>query len=481
MADGESDLCNSKSLLYTTLMTKMRALSIAVSSCIFFPGALTAQTNVCANQTGLACLIPNLYAPATAQGGLKGQSGLTLPVVGHNAHFTTSGEGTAETLPLIGPLNSAIGNELALIPVASPASGLMLTFDPALGVTTQAQQNLGAIISERGETLGKGRVFVGFTYQYFNFTSLDGQDLRKLPVVFKHAQGQLASTNPAIHDVITTVNDFGFHLNQVTAFVTVGLTNRLDVTAAIPIVSTHLSATSDATLQRYAPSQSPPTHYFDVNNQVGSTRSTFGFGSNATGLGDVTLRAKGTLIRGEALSVAFGTDFRLPSGDEMNLLGTGALGVRPFFAVSGGRGRFSPHMDVGYQFNGKSILAGNTVTGQKSRLPGQWIYSAGTEIGLARYVSLSLDYLGQAVVHGQRLIRTQYTPTAPADGNGFATQFDTSDILPTRETFFIHNGSIGVKLQPANKFFLTANLIFKLNDAGLRSTVVPLIGLGYAF
>src|SRR2546422_8435818 len=37
--------------------------------------------------------------------------------------------------------------------------------------------------SERAETIGKSRMFIGFSYQYFKFDALDGVNLKKMPVV----------------------------------------------------------------------------------------------------------------------------------------------------------------------------------------------------------------------------------------------------------------------------------------------------------
>jgi hypothetical protein len=50
---------------------------------------------------------------------------------------------------------------------------------------------------------------------------------------------------------------------------------------------------------------------------------------------------------------------------------------RPFAIFSYAHNRVSPHLNVGYQFNGESLLAGNVQTGEKADLPDQFLYSAG--------------------------------------------------------------------------------------------------------
>src|SRR5439155_2865007 len=79
---------------------------------------------------------------------------------------------------------------------------------------------------------------------------------------------------------------------------------------------------------------------------------------SATGIGDVTIRLKGNVMQGEAVRVAIGLDFRIPTGDARQLLGSGSTGIKPFIAISTGK-RVSPHANIGYQYNGRSILAGN--------------------------------------------------------------------------------------------------------------------------
>ena len=67
--------------------------------------------------------------------------------------------------------------------------------------------------------------------------------------------------------------------------------------------------------------------------------------------------------------MALGVDLRLPTGDERNLLGTGAPGVSPFLAWSGNFGALSPHLNGGYQWNGDSILGGEPGSGETADLP----------------------------------------------------------------------------------------------------------------
>ena len=93
---------------------------------------------------------------------------------------------------------------------------------------------------------------------------------------------------------------------------------------------------SNATIHRIGTGSNLGVHYFrdpDAIGGYGSTRQYFAEGS-AAGVGDLVARVKTTLMREGTRAFAAGLDVRMPTGDEKNLLGSGALGVRPFAAVS---------------------------------------------------------------------------------------------------------------------------------------------------
>ena len=72
----------------------------------------------------------------------------------------------------------------------------------------------------------------------------------------------------------------------------------------------------------------------------------------------MTLRAKQTVFQSGGLAIAAAVDVRTPTGNAREFLGSGAAGIKPFVAISAGK-RLSSHVNMGYQWNGSSILAGN--------------------------------------------------------------------------------------------------------------------------
>ena len=132
---------------------------------------------------------------------------------------------------------------------------------------------------------------------------------------------------------------------------------------------------------------------------------------SATGLGDLMVRLKGTLHKGTSHGLAVGLDMRLPTGDEMNLLGSGAAGLQPFAIWSATYQKVSPHVNASYKWNGSSVLAGNPARGESADFPDQAGYAAGADVSVNPRLTLAFDLLGVYVIDAERL-RSAAVPRA---------------------------------------------------------------------
>lgn len=402
----------------------------------------------------LALLIPTLF----------GNGGLTLQNPEHLAHFDSSFQKN------FAPFNTAIAIQLTSLPLPSPASGFTYSFDSTVGAYTRSASSFGPILTERAETIGKDKFVFGLAYQHFNFQKIDGASLRNLPVVFNHAD--VPTTNPNnLQDVITTQNFIAISLSQWTGYFTYGLSDRIDISVAIPTVRANMNVESLAQIRRIG-STDPTIHTFGGSGD-GSQRRFTGAGT-ANGIGDVTVRVKGNVLKSKNLGVAFGLDSRLPTGDPYDFLGSGGYGLKPFVAVSGKTGRISPHVNFGFQYNGQSVLAGDLIADRKAKLPNQLKYAAGFDAGITKKFTLSADILGDQF-RSSRVRETQYTATV----NNQTFRYPT--IQFQQATLNLINGSIGAKVNPVDKLLISFNLLFQMNDAGLRARVVPLFGASYTF
>ena len=451
-----------------TVGPQFRILSLVVATGHLAWGACVApniQTNTASSQVAsggpVACVITNLY----------GSGGIQL------ANPSFAGVFQNSSLANLTPLSSAIGAQLGLLPLASSASGFTYTFDKAAGVYTRSSETFGPILGERAETIGRKKLFVAFSYQRYEFNTIDNLDVRNFSTVLTQTVTSFAPTN----DVITTATAVDLKINQSTLFATYGATNWLDLSVAIPFEDVSINATSNATIVR---TSGAVTNYFDPANITSSVQQKyFTNSSSASGIGDVTLRVKGTVWKNDAIAIALAADFRLPTGDETNYLGSGAFGFKPFVIASLRKGRVSPHVNIGYQKNGSSILAGNISTNVKASLPDQFIWTVGADTRVMKRLTLALDVLGQRVFDASRLQSTTFTTNSGTTSSGVVLKpaMTFGSVTEVTQSYNAISGSAGVKVNLGGNFLATANLLIKLNDGGLRANLSPLFGVSYTF
>src|SRR5262245_31671068 len=121
--------------------------------------------------------------------------------------------------------------ELGTLPIASSASGFVYRFDPALGTVSRQTDSFGAFFTERAMTIGKSVASFSISYRNATFDSIDGREL---------GDGTLVSTASIIRgdtlpfDVETVSLDL--KMDTVTAAGSYGVTDRLEIGGAVPIV-----------------------------------------------------------------------------------------------------------------------------------------------------------------------------------------------------------------------------------------------------
>lgn len=423
------------------------------------PASAQEPYNLTAPVQNLATLFHNLFGPR----GLIVDSEATLPgEQPHTAHFTSDFQFN------FSQFNTALVNHLVTVPLPSPAAGFTYEFDASVGVFRRTTQSFGPILAERAETIGAGRVSAGFAIQHFSFSTVEGLDLDAVPAVFTHDNAHLLGGR---EDVVTTLNRIDASVNQFITYVTVGVAEHLDVSLAVPVVSTSLTVVADAQVQRLG-TTNPLTHFYRQSDSSVGTRRLFTAWGRASGMGDVVVRVKGSAFRKNSAAVAAGLDFRIPSGDALNLLGTGAPGLQPFVVVSGTVQRISPHVNLGYQWNGSSILAGDPVTGQSGNLPDQVVYAVGADISTGR-LTVAFDVLGRYLIDAERIVLEDFHA------------LDGRSVFPTigfsQDSFNQLSGATGVKINAFGRLLITGNLMFALDNHGIRANVTPLIGFEYGF
>jgi len=487
-------------ILFVTLSTSSHAQTIG-GPC---PTSNSTKQTISAVSSDLICVVPQVYGP----GGLVGTpNNGPLGSTENSASFPHAVHFQGAALASFSPLTADIGTQLSQLPITSPASGFIFAFNPSLGVVSEATQNFGPILTERPQTIGKHKLFVGFSYQYFNFDKADGINLRSFGAVFHHEVEDCPNPNPGnvtcynnngtsvpviTKDFISTQNRIDLKINQFVFVGTFGLMNRLDLSVAVPILDVRHDMTSDATIQNIEMTDNtiiPPccVHIFSSTPSPGKTlfpeitapngfsyvdRAVFRRTGSSLGIGDVVFRGKFEALHREKVGLAVALDVRVPTGDELNFLGSGTWGLRPFVAFAY-TGRVSPHANLGLQINGNSILAGDITADAKAHLPNVVNYSAGVDVGVTRRLSLSADFLGLALHNSKKIVNA---PSA-LDFNGGSH----TDIGSRTATVNQASIAVGGKWSPFYRIIITANVLFRVNDAGLHYKPAPLIGVSHTF
>jgi hypothetical protein len=279
-------------------------------------------------------------------------------------------------------------------------------------------------------------------------------------------------------DVIEAALSLDVSTDTFAFFGNYGLTSRWDIGLVVPIVRVDLDARVHATILRLATVANPQIHSFEAGNPAATERD-FTRAGSASGLGDLLVRTKYRVfdLTGGGLAVA--ADFRLPTGDEENLLG-GSAQTKLMLVVSGGGDRIAQHVNFGYTFSGAagSALAGAAV----DDFPDEVGYAAGLEVVVDPRVTIIGDVVGRVLRDAGRLDLASKTfqfilpgPPAPPMSAEF------QEFEPRAGNINLLFGTAGVKFNPAGNLLLSASVLFPLNDSGLKSKVAGVFGFDYAF
>jgi hypothetical protein len=470
--------------------------------------------------------VPNVFAFG-ANGNTTQLSDL---VAGKSTNFTPSNfQVNASLVRVNNAINSSVATALGLIPLASPASGVIFRKDPATGVELPASSTLGPVFTERGETIGKSKWYIGVSHENFHFTELNGQSLNALQVLYPGGtpSGILAGSSALTSYPATFNVGMDVRLSQDIAFVTYGVTDRLDVSVGLPMVHAAVAArTYNGVLYAGgglgAESASNPNCWcagtfnpgYFVNSSVNFTLpGTIGAAnSEKTGFGDLLLRVKGTVIHNSRVAVAVGGDVRFATGDAENYLGTGTTSFKPFLAASLYTGSthgivFAPHVNLAWQWSGKSVLGGElqprnsqtaltdgsgtvTYTGApltalKGYLPDVVSWAVGSEVALGRRNTVVVDILGNQVglAHGAPNLvsgtAAGFTPCTNCAGS--AATPSGLEGAAGRTSYSQFSGAFGYKARLVGNLVFTFNALTRFDSNGLTARFTPLYGLGYSF
>lgn len=325
--------------------------------------------------------------------------------------------------------------ELSTLPISSSASGFTYRLDPDLGTVSRSSESFGPFFTERSLTAGAGRASFGVSYQSASFINVDGRDLRDGTLV-STASIFRGTTEP--FDVETV--SLRIRSDTVTLAANVGVTDRLDLSAAVPFVRLTLSGQRVDTYRGVQFIQA-----------IGS--------ASASGVGDVVVRGKYNVIRVGGSGVSLGVESRLPTGSRDNLLGSGEASIKPRLLGSFEGPRLTLHGDIGYSFGG---------------LSDEFDYDGAVTVTPLPHLTLVGELIGRRLDTFGRL--SEATEPHPR-----LIGVDTIRLTGVKEATHRVVAVAGFKWNVGSTWLLTANLLRPLTDAGLNARWVPSVSFDYSF
>ena len=324
---------------------------------------------------------------------------------------------------------------LASVPIATSSSGFLYRLNPELGTVERATESFGGFFVERALTPGRGRASFGLSGSTSSFNQLDGQDLR---------DGSFLTTanrfidEPAPYDTETLT--LRIRTSTLTAFASVGVTDRLEIGGALPIVSLSLEGER-------------------VEVYRGQTFVQASASATASGFADAAVRAKYTLVSTRGGGAAIAAELRLPTGNAENLLGAGEAGFRVF--------------GIGAIERGPLMLSGNTGI-IRGGVSDEFTVGAAAAFAAHPRLSITAELLTRQVAE-LRPIGLSTQPHPRID------QVQTIRLIGGDPGRMVASGVGGFKWNPTGTLVVGAHVRWTFTNAGLTAPLTPSVALEYGF
>ena len=265
--------------------------------------------------------------------------------------------------------------------------------------------------------------------------------LANIPAVFTHDNPEAGGGRT---DVVATDNTIEATVTQFTGALTYGITDRIDLSLAVPVVRTRLSLLSNATIHRIGTGSNLGVHYFsdpDAIGGYGSTRQFF-----AEGLGRRRRRSGGARqgdddARGVAGARRRASTSGCRPATSRTCSAPARSGVRPFVGVLRVDRRLRAarqrRLPVERQEPDRRRRPGEP---EKADLPDQFIYALGADVLVAPRLSVVARSVRPAC---HQLAAADRSPQSTRTGVAGSVTLD--DIQFVNESYWTSAGGFGLK------------------------------------
>lgn len=332
-------------------------------------------------------------------------------------------------------ITQALLVNLTSVPLVSSSSGFRYRLNPLLGTMERTTLSFGSFFVERALTAGQGQASIGVSMDTSGFDRLGDLRLRN---------GSLITVANQFRDEEAPFDTEALTLqirsSTMTIFGTVGVTDRLDLGAALPLI--HLALEGER-----------------LNVYRGDPFTQAAGDASATGVGDVAFRAKYILARSETGAFAAAAELRLPTGDEANLLGAGKAAYRFLGIGSVEEGRLTVHG------NGGVVLGG---------ISNELNFAGAASFAVRPRVTVSGEVLVRRV---NELRDLEFVSAAHPTVSGV----DTLRLVQGESAATVARAVAGIKWNANGTLVVGGHVAFPLVRHGLTAPVTPTFTLEYAF
>lgn len=332
-------------------------------------------------------------------------------------------------------ISNALLLDLTSSPLATASSGFLYRLNPQLGTVERATESFGGFFIERALTPGRGRASFGVSATRLDFNRLNGRNLHDGTLVtvanrFRDESVPFDTESLTLHIRSSTMTLFG----------SVGVTDRIEIAAAVPLVRLTLDG------QR-------------VNVYRGARLLQASGTATASGVGDIALRAKANLVEAPGRGVSVAGELRLPTGDALNLLGSGKTSFRIVGIGSFERGPVSLH--------GNAAVVGGGISSELD-------FGSGASVAVHPRVTVSAELLTRRVSE----LRQIDLVAAP---HPLIAGVDTLRLSAGTGAGTLANAITGMKWNVTRTMVIGGHLTWSLTNHGLTAPVTPTLAFEYAF